>query len=110
MTPLQKHIKKNNAAHLDLDSFGQIIDDFLKESDCAILIQSPKNSDDVHVEDNLGIGPVGTLYFLLKCIVPVSQDIVRITGSDWEAEKLAAALAGLVRADVLEGFGGKTES
>ena len=109
-TPLQKFIEKNNATHLDLDSFGMIMDEFLRKSDCTLVIQSPKNSDDVKVQENLGIGPVGTLYFLLKSIAPVSRDIVSMTGLEWNAELLADALAGLVRADILEGFGGEEDA
>ena len=105
MTPLQKYLKKNKPKTLDIDTFGVIMDDFLNANDVKLLIHSPEGSQDVSVQDNLGIGPVGTLFFLLKSICPVSKEIVSLTGEKWDAKALADVIADMVRDDILEGFG-----
>ena len=110
MTPLQKYLKKHRADKLDIDSFGAIMDDFLNQAEVGLLITSPAGSDQIKVQENTGGGPTIALFFLLKSIRQVCQDMVALTGKKWDAKKLADTIADLVRDDILEGFGEKTEA
>ena len=107
MTPLQKHIKEQEEKReLNIDTFGKIMDEFLDANDIQMLITIPKGTNRPHVEDNLGLGPVGTFYFILKCITPIARDMFYLFDKDRGAaidkEKLADALCDLVKGEIME--------
>lgn len=108
MTPLQKHIKeeREKGKELNLDTFGEIVDAFLDANDCQMLITIPKGTNRPAVQDNIGIGPVGAFYFILKCIAPIANDMFSLFddkgGEAFEKEKLADALCELVKNEIME--------
>lgn len=108
MTPLQKHIKeeREKGKELNLDTFGEIVDAFLDANDCQMLITIPKGTNRPTVQDNIGIGPVGAFYFILKCIAPIANDMFSLFddkgGEAFEKEKLADALCDLVKNEIME--------
>lgn len=108
MTPLQKHIKeeREKGKELNLDTFGEIIDAFLDANDCQMLITIPKGTNRPEVKENMGIGPIGALYFILKAITPITNDIFNMFdkrgGEAFEKEKLADAICDLVKQEILE--------
>ena len=107
MTPMQEYLKeKNQEKALNIDTFGEIIDEFLDANDVQMLITIPKGTNRPKVEDNIGIGPVGAFYFILKCIAPIANDMFSLFddkgGEAFEKEKLADALCDLVKNEIME--------
>lgn len=104
MTPLQKYLKNRREAgvKLDLDTFGLIMDDFIRENDVQLIVTLPAGQEVPEVRDNIGAGPVMTFYLLLNCLGPVFHDLLTVLGTkDVDKEKLADALLELVKADLL---------
>ena len=107
MTPMQEYLKeKNQEKALNIDTFGEIIDEFLDANDVQMLITIPKGTNRPAVKDNVGIGPVGAFYFILKCIAPIANDMFSLFddkgGEAFEKEKLADALCDLVKNEIME--------
>ncbi len=89
---------------LTLDSFGEIIDNFLKENEIHMLLTLPKGSLDVHTEDNTGLGSVVQFYILLNSIKSIAGDMKKVLGIDSKSrewEKTVDTLLEMVRAEVL---------
>ena len=105
MTPLQKQMKEN-LRELDLETFGSIMDDFIKDFDCKMLIEFPKGNKDPVVKDNMGGGPVLAFYFILKAITPTLRDLFAMLsekGSEsFDKEKLADTMLEMVKAEIME--------
>lgn len=104
MTPFQEHITKNQEG-LTLDTFGDIVDEFITKNDCKMLIEFPTGESSPKISDNMGIGPVGALYFCLKAINPTFRDLCKglnLSADAVDREKLADAICSLIRAELLE--------
>lgn len=107
MTPIQKHLmdQTKQGKELTLDSFGEIMDDFITKFKCQMLITFPEGSGRPEVQENMGIGPVGEFYFILKAITPVFRGMIKamkIGDNELDKEKVADAILSLVRAELLE--------
>ena len=103
MTPFQEHIEKNKEK-LTLDTFGDIVDDFITANDCMMLIEFPAGSSEPKVTDNMGIGPVGSLYFCLKAITPTFRDLCQQLGlsiDNIDRRKLAEAICSMIKEELL---------
>ena len=78
MKPLQKRIEKEEkekGREIDLGEIGKIIGECMDENDCQILITIPKGTNEIRLENNIGFGPLYTLYFLAKTFRLVINDI-----------------------------------
>lgn len=89
---------------LNMDTFGEIIDDFLTKNEVYMLLTMPEGTQDVTVRDNTELGPVGQFYFILAAIVPICKAMQEQMGigahsADWE--KVADAMLGMVRREIL---------
>ena len=89
---------------MDLDKFGEIIDNFLKENRVQMLIEIPEGTLKPIVKDNIGAGAVMKLYFLLKAISAVGKELKKEmeydnTG-DWEY--VVDEILKLVKAELVE--------
>ena len=104
-TPFQDHLKEKNInpKSLDIETFGEIMDDFLTSYSYTLVLSSPKGSQNVNYQDNAGLGPVTVLFFLLKAIRVVVKQTSDMVGG-FENEKLAEMIAEMVRDDILEGL------
>ena len=90
---------------LDLDSFGGIIDAFLKENAIQMLLTMPEGTLDVQVQDNTGLGAVVQFYILLQSIRPVSAailELMKIDNTSPEWRNVVDSLLGLVRNELME--------
>ena len=67
---------------LNLDKFGEILDDFLKENKISMLITLPEGSIEPVVEDNVGIGSTVHFYILLNSIGTVCEQMQKEMGID----------------------------
>ena len=90
---------------LDLDKFGEIMDDFLKKNEIQMLITLPKGSIEPVVEDNVGLGSTVHFYILLNSIGTVCQQMQKDMGIDNKSEEWANVvhvLLKMVEAELLE--------
>lgn len=74
---------------MDLDSIGEIIDSTLEENEVNMLLTMPEGSQDVQVEDNIGLGGVAQFCIILNSIKPVIKNIqaetsIGTSGPEWE--------------------------
>lgn len=61
---------------LNIDTFGEIIDNFLKENPVQILITMGNGTLDPDIKDNTGLGVVGSFYILLHAIAKAMNDLL----------------------------------
>ena len=91
---------------LDLDSFGEVIDEFLKDNVIQMLLTIPAGTMGVQVRDNTGMGAVVQFYILLQSIRPVSAailELMKIDNTSPEWRNVVDSLLGLVRNELTEG-------
>lgn len=90
----------------DLDSFGEIIDQFLKDNEVNMLITLPEGTLDAQVQDNTGLGSVVQFYILLNSIKPICDAMRQKMGIDEtspEWAKVVDTLLGMVKDEVIGG-------
>ena len=90
---------------LDLDEFGEIMDDFLKKCEIRMLITLPDGSIEPVVEDNVGLGSTVHFYILLNSIGTVCEQMQKDMGIDKnsaEWENAVHALLKMVEAEILD--------
>ena len=89
---------------LDLDKFGEIIDDFLKKEEVCMLVKLPEETLDAEVEDNIGAGSVMQFYFLLQAFESIGKQMRKDMGivdrEDWK--NVVDSLTGILKKDLLE--------
>lgn len=90
---------------LDLDSFGEIVDRFLKENEVKMLLTLPEGTLDVQVMDNTGLGSVVRFYILLNAIGPICGAMLKdmgIDGQSKEWEQTVDTLLDMVKKEILQ--------
>ena len=93
--------KTEDPRKLDMNSFAEIMNEFLTDSDCALLIRSKPGTQEVTCQNNLGIGPVEVLFFLMKAMAQTAKKLMDI-GGDFDPETTANVVADLVKDEILE--------
>ena len=86
---------------LDIDSFGAVMDDLLRDNHVQMLIDIPEGTLDATLEDNIHLGGVVQFYLLLHAIRSAVKSFADLL-TDADAEKMAEAMADLVRQDIQE--------
>lgn len=61
--------------NMDIDSFGEIMDKFLKENDIKMLIEMPKGTLKAEVRNNYEMLGVVDLYILLNALPSVFETV-----------------------------------
>lgn len=90
---------------LNLDTFGEIVDEFLKENEIQMLITIPKGSITPEVRDNVGLGPVVHFYILLTALTTVVKetvDVMSIDAGSPEWEHTVDVILSLVKQDIMD--------
>lgn len=89
---------------MDLDKFGEIIDNFLKDNDVSMLINIPEGALDPIIKDNAGMGSVIRLYILLIALKSIGKQLKSEMGitSQEEWEKAIDGILELVKNDLME--------
>lgn len=90
---------------LNLDTFGEIVDEFLKENEIQMLITIPEGSITPETMDNVELGPVVHFYILLKALTTVVKEMVdamSINAGSPEWEHTVDVILSLVRQDIME--------
>lgn len=90
---------------LDLDTFGEIMDVFLKENEIQMLITIPEGSITPEIESNTRLWPVVHFYILLKALTTVVKetvDVMSIDADSPEWEHTVDVILSLVRQDIMD--------
>lgn len=89
---------------MDLDKFGEIIDNFLKDNDVSMLINIPEGTLDPIVKDNVGMGSVIRFYILLIALESIGKQLKSDMGitSQEEWEGAIDGILKLVKNDLME--------
>ena len=93
-------------AKLTLDSFGEIMDQFLKDNKVCMLLTLPEGTQDVQVEDNVHLGSVVQFYILLNGIIPICSAMLKDMGIDRKSaewEKVVDTLLGMIKDEIMGG-------
>lgn len=69
-------------AKLDIDTFGEIIDEALKKSDVNLLVTLPAGTLEAETVSNVNGGPVLEFYILLHALKTVVRNVVAQMGLD----------------------------
>ena len=89
---------------MDLDKFGEIIGNFLKDNDVSMLINIPDGTLDPIIKDNVGMGSVIRFYILLIALESIGKQLKSDMGITSQ-EKWEGAIGGilkLVKKDLME--------
>ena len=89
---------------MDLDKFGEIIDNFLKDNNISMLIEVPEGTLDPIIKDNVGMGSVIRFYILLIALESIGKQLRSDMGVTSQ-EKWEGAIDGilkLVKKDLME--------
>ena len=82
--------------HLDLDTFGEIMDDFIHKSKVGLMVLKEANSDDWEVT-GVGMGAVMDFYIFLNALEPIYLAMLEQMEGRMDAEKLAESLSDLMK-------------
>lgn len=89
---------------MDLDKFGEIIDNFLKDNNISMLIEVPEGTLDPVIKDNTGMGPVIKFYILLIALKAIGKQLRSDMGialqEEWEGA--IDGILKLVKKDLME--------
>lgn len=89
---------------LDLYKFGELMDEFLKKEEVAMIIRLPEGTLEAQVEDNIGAGSVMQFFFLLQAFESIVKQMKSDMGienkNDWESA--VDELLKILRKDLLE--------
>lgn len=92
---------------LTLDTFGEIMDQFLKDNEVCMLLTLPEGTLDVQVQDNVHLGSIVQFYILLNAIKPICDAMLKDMGIDrksTEWEKVVDTLLGMIKDEMMEGY------
>lgn len=89
---------------MDLDKFGEIIDNFLKDNNISMLIEVPEGTLNPVIKDNTGMGPVIKFYILLIALKAIGKQLRSDMGitSQEEWERAIDGILKLVKNDLME--------
>ncbi len=62
---------------LNIDTFGEIMDDLLKEHEVRLLVTLPKGTLEAELMDNTGCGPVIRFYILLWALKTNMKELIQ---------------------------------
>ena len=89
---------------MDLDKFGEIIGNFLKDNDVSMLINIPDGTLDPIIKDNVGMGSVIRFYILLIALESIGKQLRSDMGialqEEWE--RAIDGILKLVKKDLME--------
>ena len=86
--------------HLDLDTFGEVMDKFIHDNAVGIAVTKEADSDDWEV-NGVGMGAVMDFYILLNALRPIFLDMLDQMHGQMDAEKLAESLADVLEKDMI---------
>lgn len=89
---------------MNLDAFGEIIDRFLTENDVYFLLTMPKGTQEVQIQDSVGLGLTVQFFAVLNSIKAVCKTLREDLGIDAaspEWEHTVNVMLTMVKKDIL---------
>ena len=81
---------------IDLDTFGEIMDDFIHKNKLGLMVLKEADSDDWEVT-GVGKGAVMDFYIFLNALEPIYLAMLEQMEGRMDAEKLAESLSDLMK-------------
>ena len=91
---------------LTIDSFGEIMDQYLKDNEICMLLTLPDGTLDVQVQDNVHLGSTVQFYIMLNAIEPICDAMLKEMGIDRKSaewEKVVDTLLGMIKDEIMGG-------
>jgi len=106
---LKENIRKGvKNIRLDLDSFGEVMDKFIEESEIALVVTKEANSKDWEVHGE-GCGAVMDFYIFLNALEPIFLQMLKEMKYQLDTELLAETLSGLMKETMITAAAEKGE-
>ena len=86
---------------MDIETFGNIIDEFLEKSHVQMLLDMPEGTQHVTIKDNTQMGPVVQFYILLKALPAVYRGFSELIDGTKEEAFIDTTLE-LVKKEILK--------
>jgi hypothetical protein len=88
---------------MNLETFSEIMNDFITENECQMLITLPEGTQDAVIKTNLNLGPVGEIYMMLQAIHSSCGELFKMVnaGND-EIKAMSASICELVYKSLTE--------
>ena len=92
---------------LNLDTFGEVMDNFIKENEINMLITIPEGSMEVEVQDNVNAGGVMQFYIIINSIASIAKNMkedMKRTGLELDENKwesVVDSLLALIKAELM---------
>lgn len=89
---------------LNINKFGEIMGEFLKENHVSMLVELPKGTTEAVVKDNINAGSVVRFYLLLEGFETIGKEMYREMAlqDDEEWEGILDEILKLIKRDLLE--------
>ena len=79
---------------LTIETFGEIMDDFLKTNHIRVMIDIPEGTNDPEIRDNTGLGVAVWVYILMAAMVTVIGELdKKVLDHDKREDFIDACLA-----------------
>ena len=104
---LKETLRKNaqdGGKRLDLDTLGEIMDEFIHKSKVGLLVTKEEETDEWHVE-GVGCGSVVDFYIYLNALEPIYLQMLKDMRGQMDAEMLADALTELMHKTLITAAG-----
>lgn len=89
-------------SELSIDTFGEIVDNFLKKAPVQMLIEMPEGTIEPEIDDNVGLGGVVQFYILLQALKPIYKSIHDDILDHSQHENFIDTLLALVKKDLMD--------
>lgn len=87
-------------AELNLDTFGEIMDNFIHEAHIQLLIDMPEGTTEAQLKDNTGMGAVVQFYIILNAVEAVYKDLLKQMDLDDSDDQLIDSLLDLLKQSI----------
>lgn len=87
---------------LTIETFGEIMDDFLKKNHIRVVIDIPEGTNDPEIRDNTGLGVAVWFYILLAAMAKVIGELeAKIIDPDKKEAFIDSCLA-MVKSELMQ--------
>ena len=100
---------KKEKKTLDIETFGEIMDDLIKENHVQLLVDMPEGTNEPEIKDNIGLGGTVQFYILLAAMKPVFKNIHDHILDHDKTEDFVDAVLDIVKEDLMEVVAGQAE-
>lgn len=87
---------------LNIDTFGEIMDEFLKRAPVQMLIEMPEGTIEPEITDNVGLGSVVQFYILLQALCPIYKEIHDTLLDHSRHEQFIDDLLAVIKSDLMD--------